>query len=510
MVTSDAHTETELTFEGRAVAGEVEAARLPMVARQEPVEAEVLDAVYFDTEFFDLLRRGVTLRRRAGGHDPGWHLKVPDGHGSRREYARPLADGRTHDSVPEVLERLACPFTRGRRLRPVAHLLTHRHRTLWVDDEGRELAELAGDHVAARLFEPGRLVSSVAAAVPAELITWEETEVELSGGDTSLLDAAARELSRQGLRASAGGVKLARALAEAGVEVGSPERVDVGARGRAAAGIVAGLREHADRLTALDPGVRLDEDDAVHQMRITARRLRSLLLAARRVVDQEQVADLAADLRWLGHELGTYREPEALQQRLEDQIKKLPRDCARGPVRDRLRSHFGEKRRSAHRALLDTLSSRRYFTLLDRLEDAVADPPLREGKHGSQRAERLLRREDHRTRRRLRKAVQLPEGPRRDHALHQARKAAKRARYTAETLVPVLGKAAERQERRHKTIHKRLGRHQDAVTCEHALTELARARGTVPVEAFAFGILRAGQRDTSERDISAAVRAAGL
>ena len=44
----------------------------------QPVEHN-LEAVYFDTAGLDLARRGVTLRRRTGGDDGGWHLKLPGG-----------------------------------------------------------------------------------------------------------------------------------------------------------------------------------------------------------------------------------------------------------------------------------------------------------------------------------------------------------------------------------------------------------------------------------------------
>jgi hypothetical protein len=39
-----------------------------------------LEAVYYDTEDLRLIRAGATLRRRTGGEDAGWHLKLPAGH----------------------------------------------------------------------------------------------------------------------------------------------------------------------------------------------------------------------------------------------------------------------------------------------------------------------------------------------------------------------------------------------------------------------------------------------
>jgi CHAD domain-containing protein len=335
--------------------------------------------------------------------------------------------------------------------------------------------------------------------------------VELTGGDHELLDRAARDLEAQGLRRAEQGVKLARALSAAGVDVASRPRADIDGAGRTAKAVVSSLRQYADQLVSLKPGVRVDEEDAVHQMRVTARRLRSVLRASEGVFDADSAADLAADLRCLGHRLGDYREPEALRERLTSQARELPADCGPRQAERKLRRTLDRRCRRAHDSLLDTLSSPRYFTLLDRLEEFTADPPLRSGKHpGARRAKKILRHEKRRTRSRLRKAVRLPAGEQQDEALHRARKAAKRTRYVANALRPTLGPKAKRLERQHKEIHKRLGQHQDARSAEEALAELARTPGTRPEHAFAFGVLRSRQRDDSPADIAAARRAAGL
>ena len=49
-----------------------------------------LSATYYDTEDLRLLRSRITLRRRVGGHDAGWHLKLPAGADSRDEVRQPL------------------------------------------------------------------------------------------------------------------------------------------------------------------------------------------------------------------------------------------------------------------------------------------------------------------------------------------------------------------------------------------------------------------------------------
>ena len=61
-----------------------------------------LSATYFDTEDFDLLRHKVTLRRRVGGDDEGWHLKLPVREDARQELHAPLGEG-TDSSVPARL-----------------------------------------------------------------------------------------------------------------------------------------------------------------------------------------------------------------------------------------------------------------------------------------------------------------------------------------------------------------------------------------------------------------------
>ena len=49
-------------------------------AVSQPADLE-LEAVYFDTTDLDLARCGATLRRRTGGDDAGWHLKLPKARG---------------------------------------------------------------------------------------------------------------------------------------------------------------------------------------------------------------------------------------------------------------------------------------------------------------------------------------------------------------------------------------------------------------------------------------------
>ena len=67
-----------------------------------------LSATYYDTEDFDLLKHKVTLRRRVGGDDEGWHLKLPVRKDTRQELHAPLGEG-TSGNVPTRLHVDAYP-----------------------------------------------------------------------------------------------------------------------------------------------------------------------------------------------------------------------------------------------------------------------------------------------------------------------------------------------------------------------------------------------------------------
>src|SRR5699024_10105559 len=50
---------------------------LPGIADIGTTRSEALSAIYYDTKDLRLTRAKITLRRRTGGHDDGWHIKLP-------------------------------------------------------------------------------------------------------------------------------------------------------------------------------------------------------------------------------------------------------------------------------------------------------------------------------------------------------------------------------------------------------------------------------------------------
>ena len=162
-----------------------------------------LSATYFDTEELDLIKNRITLRRRVGGPDEGWHLKLPVRKDTRQEVRLPLSAGEA-GTVPAQLAAQVEDITAGRPLHPIAILDTERTVVALTGQADEPLAEVADDLVTARrLDEPG-----------AEPMTWREIEVEAAEGAevAGLLEAAGQALRGAGARRSASASKLGRLL----------------------------------------------------------------------------------------------------------------------------------------------------------------------------------------------------------------------------------------------------------------------------------------------------------
>lgn len=463
---------------------------VPGVARVAPPVQQQLDATYFDTPDLRLAANKITLRRRTGGDDAGWHLKRPRGGGDRDELHAPL--GRAAKTVPAVLLTPVAVHLRGARPEPVVRLATARtvHRLLGGD--GAVLAEVAQDEVtASRPSGNGRVTT---------VDTWSELEVELIGGDRVLLDAVVDRVVAAGATASASVSKLARALGDRlsaarpddpqGVKKGSVKKGSV-KRGSAAAVLLEHLREHVERLKAHDPLVRADAHDAVHQMRVATRRLRSALATFRPMVDREVTDPLRDELQWLGNALGDARDAEVTRDHLRGLVQAQPPELVLGPVVERITTSMDARYRAAHDEALVDLDTPRYFALLDALDRLVTDPPFTSVARG--RADDVLLPLVARTFTRLRKLVDAAEAEtdphHHDELLHEVRKAAKRARYAGEALVPTYGRPAKAWAVKMEGIQEALGEHQDTVVVREKLLALAEEANASGENTFTYGRL---------------------
>ncbi|MFG1685700.1 CHAD domain-containing protein [Nonomuraea sp. NPDC049269] len=448
-----------------------------------------LVAEYVDTAALTLATHGITLRRRQGGEDAGWHLKLPMAKGARREVHAPLGADVHH--VPVQLAELVAAHVRGHELVPVVTLETTRTVRRLHDDGGKVVAEVADDQVVGRRLDRDRRPAS-----------WREIEVELVEGSTGVLDAVERRLRAAGATPSPSVSKLARVLGD-----DLPPAADRGSGRSAGAALAAYLRRQRERMLGYDPLVRLadHDDDSVHKMRVAVRRMRSVLRTHSRLLDGDRVAPLEAELRWLAGELGTVRDLEVLTARFDQRLAGQPQDGGLGNAR--WPGLLATRERKARQTLRQTLSAPRYFTLLAAVDDFIADPPFqdRAGRKASRQTPRLVARSWRKVLTRYTEAQRLPEGAERDRALHSTRKAAKRARYTAEAATPVLGKPAKKLAKQAERLQETLGRRQDALVAQQELTQLATRPGLRVADAFTLGLLLADERhaaDAALRDLA--------
>lgn len=480
---ADSKREIERKYEA------TDATRLPDLSRVAGVSAvdhlgvSELDAVYYDTEDLRLAAASLTLRRRTGGADAGWHLKLPVATGVRDEIRAPLSDTLPPELAAlirsRVLDAPVVPVVRLRSARDVHHL---------TGPDGVLLAEVSVDRVRAE-----RLHGGTARTARTSRTAWTEIEAELADdGDPAFLDAVERRLRKAGVRPSASPSKLARALAETG-----PKRKPAGKGPRprtAGDHVLAYVRHQITVIVALDPAVRRGLPDSVHRMRVATRRLRSAFRTYREILDRTVTGPVAEELKWLAAELGTDRDQEVLDERLRTRLDGLPSTLVLGPVRGRLRI-WSVARRSA----VSVLDGSRYLALLGALDALLADPPLlpAAAKPPGKALPRAVHKDHRRLAHRIAHALELPPGPERDVALHQARKAAKRARYAAEAARPALGKPARKSAKRLKAVQGVLGDHQDSVVAREALRAIAVQAQLSGEPSFTWGLLYGREERTA-------------
>lgn len=447
---------------------------LPGCASVSAPESHHLVARYFDTDDFRLAGRSITFRRREGGEDAGWHVKIPAGQDAKKELRAPLDEA---TEPPVQLTELVAGCLRGRPLSPVATLETHRTVVRLLDAEGRMLAEVADDAVS----------GEVLATDDPAITTWREIEVELGpAGSPELLKAVGKRLRLSGGRRAGSHSKLGRLLETHGAVPAAPATRPSAGPETAGEVAIAYLAAQIDALAAYDPKARLAEYDAVHRMRVAVRRMRSVLKSYGPVLDRAQTDSLQPELKWLADSLGEVRDLEVLRKRFSERLLDLPAEVSRH--RGWLDAMAAQER-EAYRRLNADLTGRRYFDLLDALDHLMAEPPYtgRAGLDAAHEVPRLVIRAWHRLARAYELIAGLDDPAEIDLARHEARKDAKRARYAAEAAAAVLGRPAARVAKQAKMIQEVLGGYQDGVIAQERLGQAAAA--AAPEELFILGML---------------------
>jgi CHAD domain-containing protein len=477
------------------------------VVEGEPVRQR-LAATYFDTAALDLARSGLTLRRRTGGEDAGWDLQVPSGPDARSELRHPL--GRGARTVPAALRKMVWAQTLGAELRPVAEITTDRTVRRWVDVTGHVVAEMADDRVSARRLLPTEGLGDAAAAAT----SWREIEVDLGEGAVDLLSAVDARLRERGLSEAPSASELAQVLDLPSIGPAGPgEGRELTVESPAGEVLLVHISEQVQQVRTQDLPVRLDATDAVHKMRVATRRLRSALTTFKPLFDPDVVGPLRNELKWLAGELGAARDAEVMRDRVRSAVEAEKGEAgearAAAGVTD---SELGEAYRSAHDRVLAELDGDRYHAILRALDRLVTAPPVtdRALATAGETLPPLVARSYKKVRRIVKQADATPAGAEHEELLHDARKAAKRARYAGESVSRTFGKEAVAFAKAMEDVQEALGEHQDSVLTRERLRDLARHTSSTDA-AFLYGRLHALEEAAageSQRHFDAAWKAA--
>ena len=507
-MTSSAHVEVESKFEVEDGTEAPTAEDFAPLVPDEPV-VHRLSATYLDTDDLALTRHKVTMRRRTGGDDDGWHLKLPSGAG-RLEMRAPLGAG---DEVPAEFVAAVAGLVRRRPLSPVARVDNERHVTVLRDADGAAVVEFCDDHVS---------TESLTGAAPGGGGDWREWEVELvdpdAPGADDRLAAVAAACTAAGARPSSSPSKLARAL------------------GTLPAAFPPGISPVKDSLAAdllqlldHDPGARRGTMVGIHQMRVAVRGLRSTIgtYAAELAVETEETdIDLPAllgELKVLAAVLGRVRDVQVVDERLRTLADGFPEDLVSAPTRERLRTELAVEEDRAQRRVAAALVSDRYLDLVDRLHDLVevagtapdaAGGPEKK-KSGRKKEKRraddmVLRGVDRqfakftkvrtRTERDL-ESLDLSLAQR-EELTHIVRKRAKALRRNVSSLPESGGLTVAPLRTACNRLHTVLGDVQDSVTAREWLRRIARRAEAAGEPTFGFGVLYEHERGFSERALA--------
>lgn len=450
-----------------------------------PLAELELRASYHDTDDLRLARHGASLRHRSGEPaGPHWTLKLPlnprPGELDRQE----LDFAGERREVPAEALDLVTAFVRHASLRPVATLRTRRRR--WSVRRGDEdVAELDDDEVS--VLEGRRVVAR-----------FRELEVEACAPEAPL-DLIAEQLTAAGATVAEPIPKVVRALGSRATTAPDVVVADLPPTATGAELVAAAIGDAVARIQRHDAPARMGLDpEAIHQLRVATRRLRSDLRSLAGLLDPKWLQAIEPPLRALAGHLGAVRDLDVLRARLEEDAGEQHADLA--PLWEEL----GARRREAHARLLVALRDPEYASLLDELVSAHRSPPVAEAAAAPAVGAALDLVAG--TWQRLDRSADKLRTADLDDRFHATRIRAKRARYATETAARALpaqpAAAARRLAARLGDLQDALGALQDGVMGSELLREAVRARGADASFAFAAGRLteRQAQRADEARD----------
>ena len=481
-----------------------ESATTPVLTEIEHVaevhgETHELSAVYYDTPDLRLTRSKITLRRRTGGKDSGWHIKLPASHGRVELHADLTEPEYGEYTVPSELLFPVRAIVRDIPLEPIAQVDNVRHEFALMDIEGKLVGEFCDDHVTSWSLLPN-----------GKRQTWREWEFEI--GEEYLADventmaSATQLLEAAGATASKSPSKLVAALGDSVNTAPQPPKPAELEKSNPAYAVLKALKSNRDALVANDPKVRRDEYDSIHQMRVATRELRSHMQTFEGILVGDGYLELEKELKHLAGVLGVARDAEVVEERFHDLLKTVDSDIIDEVTRKHLEQDMAVEYRNAHSEVLELLESQRYFDLLNALDELLANPQVaevaeEEGEeetpeeilvtHLDEAYTRLVKRHQKAVTRWEDKERTLRE---REGYFHDMRKSAKKLRYSADA-ARATGLKTKKLYEACKRMQTVLGDFQDSVTSRDVLLRKAEESRAAGENTFAYGVLFQVERE---------------
>lgn len=413
-------------------------------------ETKALTAIYFDTPDSRLRDAHISLRLRESGGKRVQTLKRGDGFAREEHEARIF--GEALDLTMPAVKAALKPAQR-KALAPVFTVrVTRQQRTFSF--EGAEI-ELALDQGEITADDRRRSLC--------------ELELELKSGDPVALFALARQLSLTApLYLSFDGKATQGQGLRAGTDQ-APRRHDKAPlkRGGTAGEAFQTITRNALVQIAANGLVlrEVDGEDALHQLRVALRRLRSAMGTFAPVVDDPQLRHLKAELKWLSRACDEARDLDVFSH---DNLAIVGEDAPLAP-------RVAAARAQAHAKAAVAVASKRFRDLVLETTAWVETGAWRArsdgGGHRSARefAAKALDR-------RWRKVMKLGKDVKGmdDAGRHRARIAAKQLRYAAEAFAPLFAdQAGRRFIKRLKALQDTLGGLNDDAVAATLVARLA-------------------------------------
>ncbi|MBS0360561.1 MAG: CHAD domain-containing protein [Proteobacteria bacterium] len=440
-------------------------------------ETRELISVYFDTPDLALQKAGASLRVRE--HKGRRVQTLKRGQGLVREEHEAPIEGLAPDPALDPLPQL---LPQGADLKPAFNVrVVRRQRTFRYKGAEIELALDQGE------VSGGERKSPIC-----------EVELELKSGPPVALFALARELSGAAPLYLAFESKAARGqdlvagepltAALKGGKVEFPAQATVAEAFRAVAG--RALAQIAANAAVLREA---PQAEAVHQLRVGARRFRSALTTFKPVLEGEGLETVKADLKWLSGTCDTARNLDVFA---DETVQAAEAGDHPPPGMKALRSAIDLARLAAWKHAAESCASERFRGLMIDAAAWVETGEWMEAPGAGEPAHRFARHALKRHRKKLEKrGDRARDGD--DTDRHHLRIEAKKLRYAAEAFAGLYGdKSVQRYLRHLKDLQDALGQLNDIVTAEPTIAGL----GLASDAAFAAGEL-VGRRSTTKPEL---------